>query len=163
MSQWWLLGIETRALLILVFTGTDLEFVWLHKLGVGINIVHFLISQSHPVAPVQRANVVIYRLLHGLPVVFDYTDRKPIDQVIFFYFCHILGGKLDPSPVSSNSQPNLRASWIAVRSRAVWCISFFGMQPTLTQVPPRPDRHKGATINQQEKKPLNKHYSVTQV
>lgn len=141
---------RTRTLFLLIFPVTDLDFVWINKLGIGINIVHFLISQSNPVAPVQRANVVIYRLFHGLPVVFDYADRLPINQMTF-YFLDIPGGKLDPSPVSSNSQPNLRASWIAERSRAVWCISFFGMQPTLTQVPPRPDHHKEVTMNQQEK------------
>lgn len=35
-------------------------------------------------------------------------------------------------------QPYLCASLTAVPSRAAWCMSFFGMQPTLTQVPPRP-------------------------
>lgn len=42
------------------------------------------------------------------------------------------------SPWSENSQPNLRASSKAVPSRAVWCISFLGIQPTFTHVPPRP-------------------------
>lgn len=42
------------------------------------------------------------------------------------------------SPASLNSQPNLRASSRAVRSRAVWCINFLGIQPTFTHVPPRP-------------------------
>lgn len=142
---------RTGTFFLLSFPVTDLDFVWINKLGIGVNIVHFLISQSDPVAPVQRANVVIDRLFHGLPVVFDYADGLPINQMTF-YPCDVPGGKLDPSPVSSNSQPNLRASWIAVRSRAVWCISFFGMQPTLTHVPPRPDHHKGATMNQQGKK-----------
>lgn len=27
-------------------------------------------------------------------------------------------------------------------SKAAWCISFLGIQPTLTQVPPRPKRKK---------------------
>lgn len=35
-------------------------------------------------------------------------------------------------------QPYLCASFTAVPSRAAWCMSFLGMQPTLTQVPPRP-------------------------
>lgn len=48
--------------------------------------------------------------------------------------------RLEGSPDSSNSQPNFRASWIAVANKAVWCISFFGIQPTFTQVPPRPDK-----------------------
>lgn len=131
------------------FTMTYLDFVWVNKLCVGINIVDILVSQSHPVAPVQRANVVVYRRLHGLPVVCDCTDGSPVSQVPF-HLDDIPGQTFDPSPVSSNSQPNLRASWIAVRSRAVWCISFFGMQPTLTQVPPRPDNHKERIVNQQE-------------
>lgn len=60
-----------------------LDFVWVNKLGIGINIVDILVSQSHPVAPVQRANIVIYRRLHGLPVVFDCTDGPAISHVTF--------------------------------------------------------------------------------
>lgn len=116
---------------------TYLDFVGVNKLRIGINIVDILVSQRHPVAPVERANIVIYCCLHGLPVVFDCTDGTPINQR------DIPGQNSGASPVSSNSQPNLRASSIAVRSRAVWCISFFGMQPTLTQVPPRP-YHQGS-------------------
>lgn len=59
----------------------------------------------------------------------------------------LLGRWPEPSPVSSNSQPNLRASCMAVDSKAVWCISFLGMQPTFTHVPPRPDRHSRAQGN----------------
>lgn len=147
---WYIYMKPARSSFIPIFTMTHLDFVWVDKLGIGINIVDLLVSQRHPVAPVQRANIVIYRLLHGLPVVFDYTDRWPINHVTL-YFCDIPGHHIDPSPVSSNSQPNLRESWIAVRSRAVWCISFFGMQPTLTHVPPRPDDHKEVTVNQQGK------------
>lgn len=57
-------------------------------------------------------------------------------------FRGLLGQRFGPSPVSSNSQPNLRASWIAVLSKAVWCISFLGIQPTFTHVPPRPDHNE---------------------
>ena len=35
-------------------------------------------------------------------------------------------------------QPNFWASSMASPSSAAWCISFLGMQPTLTHVPPRP-------------------------
>lgn len=52
------------------------------------------------------------------------------------------------SPVSSNSQPNLRASCTAVPSKAVWCISFLGMQPTFTHVPPRPNHQTRAHYQQ---------------
>lgn len=50
----------------------------------------------------------------------------------------LLGRLCECSPLSSTCQPNLGASWRAVPSSAVWCISFLGMQPTFTHVPPRP-------------------------
>lgn len=53
----------------------------------------------------------------------------------------LLGRLCECSPLSSTCQPNLGASWRAVPSSAVWCISFLGMQPTFTHVPPRP-RHR---------------------
>lgn len=49
---------------------THLDFVWLDELCVGVDIVDILVSQCDPVAPVQRADVVVHRRLHGLPVVF---------------------------------------------------------------------------------------------
>lgn len=50
-------------------------------------------------------------------------------------------------------QPYLCASFTAVPSRAAWCMSFFGMQPTLTQVPPRPHL---VPVRQVKNKPTNK-------
>lgn len=38
----------------------------------------------------------------------------------------------------SSCQPKLTASLKPSRCSAAWCISFFGMQPTLTHVPPKP-------------------------
>ena len=38
----------------------------------------------------------------------------------------------------STPHPKLLASLTASPSSAAWCISFLGMQPTLTQVPPSP-------------------------
>ena len=35
-------------------------------------------------------------------------------------------------------QPYFLASFTAVPSSAAWCMSFLGMQPTFTHVPPRP-------------------------
>lgn len=35
-------------------------------------------------------------------------------------------------------QPYFCASFIAVPKRAAWCISFLGMHPTFTHVPPKP-------------------------
>ena len=35
-------------------------------------------------------------------------------------------------------------------SKAAWCISFFGIQPTLTQVPPRPKADTTALISTQK-------------
>lgn len=57
---------------------------------------------------------------------------------------NLLGRLCECSPLSSTCQPNLGASWRAVPSSAVWCISFLGMQPTFTHVPPRP-RHQSRT------------------
>ena len=39
---------------------------------------------------------------------------------------------------SGTSQPKARASSTERPSSAAWCISFLGIHPTLTQVPPRP-------------------------
>lgn len=63
----------------------------------------------------------------------------------------LLGRCFEASPVCSNSQPNLRASCMAVLSRAVWCISFLGMQPTFTHVPPRPDHPHQNTLKRRTK------------
>mmetsp|Transcript_32290 Transcript_32290/g.63091 ORF Transcript_32290/g.63091 Transcript_32290/m.63091 type:complete len:209 (+) Transcript_32290:950-1576(+) len=43
---------------------------------------------------------------------------------------------LDPSP--GNFHPKLLASSAYSPTRVAWCISFLGMHPTLTHVPPRP-------------------------
>lgn len=47
-----------------------LDFVWFNELCIGVDVVHVLVPQRHPVAPVQRANVVVDCILHGIPVVF---------------------------------------------------------------------------------------------
>lgn len=49
------------------------------------------------------------------------------------------------SPFWLYSQPNFLESCKACPRRAAWCISFLGIQPTFTQVPPRPE--KKATVN----------------
>merc|ERR1719163_832430 len=41
-------------------------------------------------------------------------------------------------PSGSTSQPYDTESFMPSPSSEAWCISFFGMQPTLTHVPPRP-------------------------
>jgi len=41
-------------------------------------------------------------------------------------------------PCSGTSHPNALASFKSSPIIAALCINFFGMQPTLTQVPPRP-------------------------
>ena len=40
--------------------------------------------------------------------------------------------------LSGTSHPKARASFNELPSSAAWCINFLGMQPTLTQVPPKP-------------------------
>lgn len=62
----------------------------------------------------------------------------PIMHLVSIHPLRASGRPPQHSPVSWNSQPKLRESCSAVPSRAVWCMSFFGMQPTLTHVPPRP-------------------------
>lgn len=42
----------------------------INKLCIGVDIIDVLVSQCHPVAPVQGADVVVHRRLHRLPVVF---------------------------------------------------------------------------------------------
>lgn len=49
------------------------------------------------------------------------------------------------SPFWLYSQPNFLESCKACPRRAAWCISFLGIQPTFTQVPPRPENK--ATVN----------------
>lgn len=144
-----------------------LDFVWFHKLCIGIDIVDILVPQWYPVAPVQGANVVVNSSLHRVPVVFHWRQKQtllsrsswkttgcllnglasdlPRQAGVMSPLRDLLGRSPEPSPVSSNSQPNLRASCMAVDSKAVWCISFLGMQPTFTHVPPRPDRHSQST------------------
>lgn len=39
---------------------------------------------------------------------------------------------------SSNCQPYFRASSKFLPNKAAWCINFLGIQPTFTQVPPKP-------------------------
>lgn len=135
-----------------------LDFVWFNELCIGVDIVDILVSQRHPVSPVQWADVVVNRRLHRLPVVFHWGHVKHPQQELVEWKQHrksVMSTPSVSSPDSSNSQPNLRASCMAVLSMAVWCISFLGMQPTFTQVPPRPDqarrahRQHGATISDQ--------------
>lgn len=155
-----------------------LDFVGFNKLSIGIDIVDILVSQSHPVAPVQWADVIIDRRLHGLPVVFDcveteqWNDKRPLTTVasdlpeqarVTSPFRGLLCQRLGPSPVSSNSQPNLRASWIAVLSKAVWCISFLGIQPTFTHVPPRPDHSKEMFTIQLKSSHISSRYCQAEV
>lgn len=139
-----------------------LDFVWFNKLRVGIDVGDTLVSQRHPVAPVQWANVVVHCRLHCLPAVVNCAWTKLVkvmkqrkNQVSHSYRTRLApnlpkqDGPMSPlrdlrgrfcecSPFSSNCQPNFGASCKAVPSSAVWCISFFGMQPTFTHVPPRP-------------------------
>lgn len=55
-----------------------LDFVWFNELCIGIDIVDILVSQCHPVAPVQWANVVVHRRLHGLPIVFHCVQTEQL-------------------------------------------------------------------------------------
>lgn len=69
-----------------------LDFVWFNELCVGVDIVDILVSQCHPVAPVQWANVVVHRCLHGFPVVFHcvQTDGHQCnDKVLRGFLLHL--------------------------------------------------------------------------
>ena len=48
---------------------------------------------------------------------------------------------------SGTSQPYFLASLMDSPSSEAWCISFLGIQPTLTQVPPRPHTVPTTTQN----------------
>lgn len=53
-----------------------LDFVWFDELCIGIDIVDVLVSQRHPVTPVQWADVVVHCSLHCLPVVFHWWETR---------------------------------------------------------------------------------------
>lgn len=63
--------------------------MWLDELCVGVDVVDVLVAQRHPVAPVQRANVVVHRGLHRLPVVLhwepDQNDKVNKNVLKFFF------------------------------------------------------------------------------
>ena len=102
----------------------------------AIEILDSLVCKCLAIAPVEGADVVLDIAHHHLPVV-------------LCSLCHIPpieGGVLQP--MTYNKQTNKQTSKPNIdRScdhqphppkMAAWCMSFFGMQPTLTQVPPRP-------------------------
>lgn len=60
---------------------TYLDFVRLDKLRIGVDVVDALVSQRHPVAPVQRADVVVDGRLHRLPVVVNWSWMKWVKSV----------------------------------------------------------------------------------
>jgi len=61
---------------------------------------------------------------------------------------------------SGTSHPYILASRTARPSRADWCISFLGMQPTFTHVPPSPhfvpDQHQSINQSINQSKSLTK-------
>lgn len=50
-----------------------------NEFPVSVLIDDLLLSEGHPVAPVQRADVVLHRLRHLLPVVLDCRGREERD------------------------------------------------------------------------------------
>lgn len=62
------------------YVENDLDFVGFDELCIGIDVVDVLIPQGHPVTPVQRANVVIHRSLHGLPIMLHCEEEEGNDS-----------------------------------------------------------------------------------
>ena len=109
-----------------------LQSVRVDKFSIRIQVCNSLFAQRHAVTPIQWSYVCLNAFHHRGPVMRNLT------KYLWIAVCQDWQESTSFLPFSGSSQPNFLASLTDWPRRAAWCISFLGMHPTLTQVPPRP-------------------------